>query len=194
MIIEGNAMERHPVEAGVPQGSPVSPILFAIYTSGMIKWVQEYASAEGLCFMDDLGCVPTGSHVNQVVTILERWAGKSIAWASRRGLHFDIAKMDAPLFTRKRGHKKHLWPKLTAKITVGNGFIQFNKEATHWLGVWMAAHLTWKEHHNRCRRKARAAEGRLRTLTKTYGVVPETVRAVQVACIQAVAVYGSELW
>ena len=32
MIIEGTAMERHPVEAGVPQGSPVSLILFAIYT------------------------------------------------------------------------------------------------------------------------------------------------------------------
>jgi hypothetical protein len=41
MIIEGNAMERHPVEAEIPQGSPVSPILFAIYTSGLIKWVEE---------------------------------------------------------------------------------------------------------------------------------------------------------
>jgi hypothetical protein len=30
MIIEGNSMERHPVEAGVPLGSPLSPILFAI--------------------------------------------------------------------------------------------------------------------------------------------------------------------
>jgi len=126
--------------------------------------------------------------------ILERWAAKSIACASRRGLHLDIAEMEAALFTCRRGHKKHLWPKLTAKIKVRNGFIQFNKEATHWLGVWMAAHLTWKEHHNRCMRKARAAEGRLRTLTKTYGVVPESVRAVQVACIQAVAVYRSELW
>jgi hypothetical protein len=37
MIIKGNAMTRHPVEAGVPQGSPVSPILCAIYTSGLIK-------------------------------------------------------------------------------------------------------------------------------------------------------------
>jgi len=46
MVIEGNAMERHPVEAGVPQGSPVSLILFAVYTSGLIKWVEEYASAE----------------------------------------------------------------------------------------------------------------------------------------------------
>jgi hypothetical protein len=58
----------------------------------------------------------------------------------------------------------------------------------------MDAHLTFKEHHNRCMKKARAAEARLRTLTKTYGVVPESVRAVQVACIQAVALYGSELW
>jgi len=45
MVIEGNAMERHPVESGVPQGSPVSPILFVIYTSGLIKWVEEYVSA-----------------------------------------------------------------------------------------------------------------------------------------------------
>jgi len=37
MMIECTTMERHPVEAGVQQGSPVSLILFAIYTSGLIK-------------------------------------------------------------------------------------------------------------------------------------------------------------
>jgi len=58
----------------------------------------------------------------------------------------------------------------------------------------MDAHLTFKEHHNRFMKKAMAAEARLCTLTKTYGVVPESVRAVQVACVQAVAPYGCELW
>jgi len=57
----------------------------------------------------------------------------------------------------------------------------------------MDAHLTLKEDHNRCMRRARAAEAKLRTLTKTYGVVPESVRAVQVAYVPAVALYGSEL-
>jgi hypothetical protein len=33
MIIEGNAMDSYAVEAGVLQGSPASPILFVIYTS-----------------------------------------------------------------------------------------------------------------------------------------------------------------
>jgi hypothetical protein len=130
MVIKGNAMERHPVEAGVPHSSPGSPILFAIYTSGLIKWVEEYASAEGLSVDDDLGWVATGSDVNQVVTILERCAAKGIEWASRRGLQFDTAKIEEAQFTRRWGQKKHLRPKLTAKIRVGDGFIRFNRQAT----------------------------------------------------------------
>jgi hypothetical protein len=58
----------------------------------------------------------------------------------------------------------------------------------------MDAHLTFKEHHNTCRKKASAAEGRLRNLIKTYNVVPGSISAVQGACIQAVARYRSEFW
>jgi hypothetical protein len=64
---------------------------------------------------------------------------------------------------------------------------------TRWLGVWIDAHLTFKEHHNRFMKTARAAEARLQTLTKTYCVVPESVRAVQMACVEAVALSGSTL-
>jgi len=131
MVIEGNAMERHPVEAGVPQGSPVSLILFAIYTSALIKWVEEYVSeATGLSFVDDLGWVATGSDVNHVISILERCAAQSIKWASRRGLQFDTAKTEAALFTGRRSHRKHLQPKLTAKIRVRSRVIQFNIQVT----------------------------------------------------------------
>jgi len=58
----------------------------------------------------------------------------------------------------------------------------------------MDAHLTFKEHHNWCMKMARAAEARLRTFTRMHGIVPAQVRAVQIACVQAIALHGIELW
>jgi len=49
------------------------------------------------------------------------------------------------------------------------------------LGVWMDAHPKVKEQRNRCIGKGREAEARLRTLTTTYGIVPQSVGAIQVA-------------
>jgi hypothetical protein len=68
ILIEGNTMTRHPVEAGAPQGSPVPRILFVIYASGLIKSVDQYVSATELLFVDDLSRVGTENIVNQVVT------------------------------------------------------------------------------------------------------------------------------
>jgi hypothetical protein len=111
MILEDNAMERHAVEAGVPQCSPVSPILFAIYTAGLIMWVVEYVSeAKGLSSVDDLGWVATRCYVHDVVAILERCAAKSIEWVSRRWVKFYIAKTEAVQFMRRRDNRKYLRP------------------------------------------------------------------------------------
>jgi hypothetical protein len=97
---------------------------------------QEYVSeAEALSLVDDRGWVATASDVNHVVSMLERWAMKSIEWASRRGLQFDTAKTEAALFTCRRRHRKHLRPKLTAKIRIGTESIRCNAQAKRWLGV-----------------------------------------------------------
>jgi len=160
----------------------------------MITWVEEHVSAKGLSFVGDLGWVATGSSVNQVITTLEWCAANSVEWECWQGLQIDTAKTEAVLFTCRRGHKKHHWPKLTVKIKVGNWFIQFNNQATRWLGITMDAHLTFKEHHNRCMKIPRAAQVRLQTLTNNYRILLESIRAIRVAFIQAVTLYGSELW
>ena len=58
----------------------------------------------------------------------------------------------------------------------------------------MDTHLTFKEHHNGGMKKPRATDARLHTPTKTYGVLQERRVAIQVACVQAVALYERELW
>jgi hypothetical protein len=111
--------------------------------------------------VDDLCWVVSGSNVNQVVTKPEGCAASSIEWASRRGLQLNSAKTEAARFTLRRGDKKQLQQKLTARIRVGDSLIRFNREATWWLGILSDPLLTLKEHSNRCMKKARAAEARL---------------------------------
>jgi hypothetical protein len=98
--------------------------------------------------VDSLAWVATGSYVNQVIKILERCTAKSIAWAGRRRLQFDTAKMEVALFTPRLGYTIHLLPKRTAKIMVGEGFILFNRQATCWLSIWMDVNLTLQEVQN----------------------------------------------
>jgi len=93
-------MGRHPVEVVVWQGPPVSLIVFVIYISGHIKWVKESICVEELWSVEDLGSVATESNANQVITILERCAAKSIMWANTQGPKFNTAKMDPALFSR----------------------------------------------------------------------------------------------
>ena len=86
--------------------------------------VNEYISeAKGLSISDDQRWVATGSDVNHVITILERCVPQSIEWASRRGLQFVTAKMEAALFTRRQGHRRNQRAKLTATIIIGNRII-----------------------------------------------------------------------
>jgi len=80
--------------------------------------------------------------------IVEKCAAWSIRCTSRQGLQFDTANMEAALFTQRRGHRRHLRPKLTAKIHVGNGIICFATQATRWLPVWIAAQLSFDDDYN----------------------------------------------
>ena len=72
--------------------------------------------------------------------------------------------------------------------------IQFNGQATRWLGVWLDSQPTLKEHHDVRLKKARNAQNRLRRLAGQVGLSPENCRRIQAAYVQAAALFGSELW
>jgi hypothetical protein len=82
MVIEGNVLPSHPMDAGVQQGSRVSLIPSAIHTTGLIMLVDSTLQAKGLSFVDDLGLVATVKNVNQVVDRLEACEAVTIQWAS----------------------------------------------------------------------------------------------------------------
>ena len=70
---------------------------------------------------------------------------------------YDIAKIKAVLFSKS--HHQQLDKQIAeVNIKIGAENIQFNKETTRWLGIWLDSQLKFKSHVNKKVRKARIAE------------------------------------
>lgn len=54
LIINGHETAMKATNSGIPEGSPVSPISFAIYISGVFEEVETETGAVGISFVDDL--------------------------------------------------------------------------------------------------------------------------------------------
>jgi hypothetical protein len=122
---------------------------------------------------------------------MEKCALLSQQWAQNTAVVIDIDKTEVILLSRR----KRLNQAFNTGIQVAPGVIKsFNQHATRWLGIWLDRHLTLKEHHNKMISKAYRAEARVRSPRGKFGLSPENIRTIQVAAVQAVGLYGAELW
>jgi hypothetical protein len=186
---EGKVMD---ITTGVPQGSPLSPNLFVIYISELFGKVEERAEdAVALSFVDDVAWVVEGEDVTRCVQKLQRCARLMTEWAKVNVVEFDIEKKEAILFSKKRNHQGS---KVKMVVKVGENKVAFNKKPTRWLGIQLDRKLTFQHHHEVAMIKARRAQHRVRTITGKYGLNPANARKVQMAAVQSVALYGSEIW
>jgi len=135
--------------------------------------------------------VVEGEDVGECTQRLERCAAETTIWAKKNACQFDIEKTEAMLFTRRRKNKEL---KMNARVRVGDFEVPYNKEATRWLGVWLDDMLTLNDHTKKTLAKARQAQNRVRSLMTKKGLSSEGCKRIQVGAVQAVALYGSELW
>ena len=130
LVIDGHDNKERDIETGIPQGSPVSPILILIYISGVFNKILETSPlVTSLSFVDDLGFIASGSSVKEVVKSLEEVAHTVLEWGLLNAVTYDTSKTEAVLFSKS--HRQRLSKQLReTKLKVGNERISFNKEAT----------------------------------------------------------------
>ena len=192
LVIDGFTCKLQDICAGVPQGSPVSPILFNIYLSGIFdKIEQENPDITALSFADDIAFLAPGKTVKDIQDALTNAGELAVKWGLINNVTFDINKTEAILFTKKSKIRRNIEQ---YNIQVQNYVIKFNKEATRWLGIWLDTGLSLKEHYQIRFQKAQQTENKLRAISSTFGLASGLVRRVQIAAIQSVALYGAELW
>ena len=134
MVVEINNKpgSEHQLDSGIPQGSPVSPILFAVYMSELLDYVEQRMDGRirAISFVDDIAWWTGAKDTKGVQQHLEEAASHAMQWARSNAVSFDTEKTEAIWLLRKR----KIW-ETDLSIQVDTAAISFNRSATKWLGM-----------------------------------------------------------
>ncbi|KAK9846241.1 hypothetical protein MYU51_001967 [Penicillium brevicompactum] len=170
--------------AGLAQGSPLSPILFAFFNSDLVdQSVNSHGGASA--FIDDYFRWRVGRSAEEnLAKIQSEDIPRIEAWARRTGSCFAAEKTELIHITRKRREQ------LQGQVVM-NGKTAEPSSTAKLLGVVFDQELRWKEHVQQAIKRATKvsiALGGLRHLR------PEQMRQLYQACVTPVIDYASTVW
>ena len=168
LMIGDGEQEPLDVTSGLPQGSPISPLLFALYMGGVHEHMDRcLPRIQGLSFVDDVTWIAAGTSVREISIQLGRAAETAIRWGRSNAVAFEISKTEAILLSRSRRHWKD---RASDGVRVGDWVVSYNRKATRWLGIWIDYKLSFRENVTASVGRARRAERRLSSFMRRNGV------------------------
>ena len=172
-----------PLQCGLPQGSPVSPILFLLYTEPIYR----LGNPKGrFGYADDTGILCVGNSLESTADRASRYVSELVTWGAANGISFDPAKTEVMHFCRTK-------PKVSPPI-LHEGERRPEK-AMRWLGIWLDSTLTFKTHVEKWTAKAQAVAHHLRGLANTkHGPLPSAMQRAVRACVEPVLLHGVDAW
>jgi len=202
--------QEEPVQmtAGVPQGSPLSPILFLLFISSLYEALKPLAGKIMVGFADDTNALAFGNSPETCTKVLEAVYYTAACWAQGRGMVFEAQKSELIHFTR--AHKPCQLPVFlayppaagmaAARTTPSpeppqnpqNGVFLAPMEEGRFLGIFLDRKLSFQAH-------VRALKGKMETqmcaLTRlaasTWGCSLPRAREIYVKVIRAAISHGA---
>ena len=136
VVVEGTKSETLDVEAGVPQGSRLGPLLFIIFINDITNDLE----SEITIFADDTTLLATGKDPNLTSQILNRDLLKISDWAERWKVTFNAKKSKDMIFSSKCLHNS---PPTILNETV------IDRVSNHkHLGLILTSNLDWSAQVN----------------------------------------------
>jgi ribonuclease HI len=176
-----------PTPAGLPQGSPLSPLLYMYYNADLLD-IAPQRQAVGIGFIDDVvyGVKSNSdrSNVRKLRLILE----EAERWRKAHGAQFEVSKYVLVHFTRNNRVRTD------ASITVGRSEIVPSDEAKY-LGVVFDRGLRFGSHLQLLVKRGTKAALALASIAKSsWGAPYRYVRQLFLAVIAPSTDYGAVVW
>lgn len=156
LAIDGRTGHCRIIKAGLPQGSPASPVLFMFSISAMFQWPEDrHPTGQALSFVDHVGLVIESEDLVKGTRNLERIAGYALRWKSESRVEFEVSKTEALLFSRLR---KALDAAKNRTVDLADQSLAVKQGATKWRGFWLDPELSWEQTAKRERSPAADVE------------------------------------
>ena len=178
---------------GIPQGSPLSPILFLFFISELLEEFQHTQNDTlAFGFVDDTNLIAwSGSAAENCLRLTEAH-GRCVAWAKRHGASFAPEKYQLMHFTRRRHHDS---ADLASTVQIAGHEATLQKTSMRVLGVWVDPKLRWTQHIQKAAQKGKAAfEAASRIIASTWGPMVRRSRLLYTAVVRPTMMYGTSTW
>ena len=158
------------VEAGVPQGSVLGPLLFTLYTTDVTKAIQHM---QHHLYADDLQCYITSSssNINETIASANRDLSSIANWSIHHGLQINPTKSQA-IIIGSRQNLSHIDKSAISALSINGSTIPFSNTVKN-LGIILNSTLTWENHINSVCKRAYAS---LHPLHRLKHFLPRTVK------------------
>ena len=182
---------------GIPQGSPISPILSAIYTAPLLLSSQQAPGRDIYMYVDDGTIVTTGHTRRHAARLAAQGLEHVTGWLARNGLRIAPEKTEFLSFAPSRWSTDLHGAPFTS-LDLRTPDVEFSVPVSHtvrYLGIYLDDKLTWKHH-------IFTLATRTRSTVLTLGVLGNSIRGISYAnwrrvfhsIIIPTLTYGAALW
>lgn len=176
-------------DCGIPQGSPLSPILYLFYSADLLEIVDpKDKSRLSFGYIDDTSLVVTSPSVRTNITMLEELVPKLLDWSRRHACKFDIAKFQLVHYTRWKPRYQAL------ALRIGSHMVEPTSSAKY-LGIVLDQELRWHQQVDDAVAKGMAATLAISRLSRpTFGLPHTYARRLIVAIVCSKMEHGIAVW
>lgn len=106
LALNGFESRHYQLEHGLPQGSPLSPLLYLIYNNSLLTIPDSQTNSVGLGFVDNIILMTVAVNPYELRQKTQKMAVAQIKWAEKHGTIFDVKKSKWMLFSPSRKFDK----------------------------------------------------------------------------------------